>query len=153
MSSLVIERVVAEDGIDDVLTVENVCFSGPWTREMYRREIEQPELSHIYTARDANGVVGFCSCWLVVDEWHINNLGVMPAARRRGVARTLLRHVMDEGARLGALRATLEVRRSNDAARALYAAAGFLEAGVRRAYYTTPIEDAIVLWREGLARA
>ena len=56
-----------------------------------------------------------------------------------------------EGARLGAVRATLEVRRSNDAARQLYERFGFSVAGVRRGYYTKPVEDALVLWRDGLA--
>ena len=60
--------------------------------------------------------------------------------------------VLNEGARLGAHRATLEVRRSNEAARQLYERLGFVAAGVRRAYYTNPIEDALVLWRERLPR-
>ena len=55
-----------------------------------------------------------------------------------------------EGGRLGAHRATLEVRRSNDVARHLYERLGFSTAGVRRAYYTNPVEDALVLWREHL---
>jgi ribosomal-protein-alanine N-acetyltransferase len=60
---------------------------------------------------------------------------------------------LGEGARLGAVRATLEVRRSNEPARLLYERLGFLVAGIRRAYYTKPVEDAIVLWREGLEAA
>ena len=52
--------------------------------------------------------------------------------------------------RLGATRATLEVRRSNEPARVLYERFGFSVAGIRRAYYTKPVEDAIILWREGL---
>ena len=96
----------------------------------------------------------FAACpvlsWKVADELHINNLAVLPANRRAGVATALLNHVMREGARLGAVRATLEVRKSNDAARFLYERLGFALAGVRRAYYSKPDEDAIVLWREGL---
>ena len=51
---------------------------------------------------------------------------------------------------LGARRATLEVRRSNEPARLLYERFGFSVAGVRTAYYTKPVEDALILWREGL---
>jgi ribosomal-protein-alanine N-acetyltransferase len=54
---------------------------------------------------------------------------------------------------MGAQRASLEVRQSNDAARLLYERFGFVVAGVRRAYYTKPVEDALVLWREGLANS
>ena len=86
----------------------------------------------------------------MLDEFHINNLAVDPTWRRVGVARALLTHVLSEGVRLGAHRATLEVRRSNEAAQKLYANFGFSVAGVRRDYYTNPVEDALVLWRERL---
>ena len=75
---------------------------------------------------------------------------VRPEFRRRGIGTALMTFVLNEGTRLGAHRATLEVRRSNEAARQLYERLGFLAAGVRRAYYTNPIEDALVLWRERL---
>ena len=75
----------------------------------------------------------------------------LPAFRRGGVATALLRRVLGDGSKLGAVRATLEVRRSNDTARLLYERLGFSVVGVRRGYYTKPVEDAIVLWREELA--
>src|SRR5262249_8870138 len=86
----------------------------------------------------------------IVDELHINNLAVAPSARRHGVASALLRYVLREGMQLGAARATLEVRRSNEAARALYERFGFAVAGVRHGYYSNPVEDAVVLGRERL---
>ena len=46
--------------------------------------------------------------------------------------------------------ATLEVRRSNVPAQRLYERFGFAVAGVRRGYYSSPVEDALVLWKEGL---
>jgi ribosomal-protein-alanine N-acetyltransferase len=71
--------------------------------------------------------------------------------RREGIASALLARVLQEGVSLGARRATLEVRRSNEPARLLYERFGFSIAGVRRAYYSDPIEDALILWRDGLA--
>ena len=70
---------------------------------------------------------------------------------REGIASALLARVLQEGASLGARRATLEVRRSNEPARLLYERFGFSIAGVRRAYYSDPIEDVLILWRDGLA--
>jgi ribosomal-protein-alanine N-acetyltransferase len=64
------------------------------------------------------------------------------------VASALLEHVLREGVGRGARRATLEVRRSNDAALKLYEKFGFRITAVRRSYYTRPDEDALVLWRE-----
>jgi len=67
------------------------------------------------------------------------------------VGSALLTRVLREGAALGAKRATLEVRRSNQEARALYERFGFAVAAVRRGYYTSPAEDALVLWRDHAA--
>jgi len=138
--------------IDEVMAIEHESFTNPWTREMHLAEQEHRSVAFCYVARDrAGALVGFCSFWRVIDELHINNLAVRPAARRRGVASALLRHILSEGARLGAVRATLEVRRSNAPAHLLYERLGFSVAAVRPDYYTNPVEDALVLSREGLA--
>ena len=137
--------------LDAVLAIEEESFTSPWTREMYLAELENAGVSYCYLARDDAGTaVGFCSFWRVLDELHINNLAVASRFRRRGIATALLTYVLDEGVGLGARRASLEVRRSNEPARVLYERLGFVTAGVRRAYYTNPIEDALILWRENL---
>jgi [ribosomal protein S18]-alanine N-acetyltransferase len=144
-----IETLTAPEQIDEVLIVEEASFTNPWTREMYLSELENRTISFCYLARNDEGlVIGFCSFWRVLDELHINNLAVLPEFRRSGVASTLLAHVLAEGTKLGTHRATLEVRRSNDPARMLYERFGFSVAGVRRGYYTNPVEDALILWRE-----
>jgi ribosomal-protein-alanine N-acetyltransferase len=146
-----IEPLTSPDQIDDVLEIEHASFTNPWTREMYLAELENRGVSFCFLARNDEGeAVGFCSFWRVLDELHINNLAVRPDSRRAGIGTALLTHVLREGARLGARRATLEVRRSNNAARLLYERFGFAVAGVRRGYYTKPLEDALVLWRDGL---
>lgn len=146
-----IEPLTAIDQIDDVLAVEQASFTNPWTREMYVSELANQGVSFCFVARaDDGAVIGFCSFWRVLDELHINNLAVLPDFRRHGVGSQLLARALAEGASLGARRATLEVRRSNDAARLLYERFGFTIAGVRRAYYTNPVEDALILWKDGL---
>jgi len=147
---LVIERVTTMDQIDDVLAIEDASFTNPWTRAMYLAELENPSVSYCYLASQDGRRVGFCSFWRVLDELHINNLAVLPDFRRKGIATALLRQVIAEGAELGARRATLEVRRSNESARLLYERFGFTIAGVRPGYYSKPVEDALVLWRENL---
>ena len=151
MSRFVIEQLSSTADLDAVLAIEAASFTNPWTREMYLIELDNVGVSFCYLARDAAGViVGFCSVWRVMDELHINNLAVNPTHRRQGIGTALLTFVLGEGEKFGARRATLEVRPSNEAARLLYARHGFAAAGVRRAYYTNPIEDALVLWREGV---
>jgi ribosomal-protein-alanine N-acetyltransferase len=139
--------------LDAVLAIEEESFTSPWTREMYMAELENAGVSYCYLARDDGGAaLGFCSFWRVLDELHINNLAVSAQFRRRGIGTALLNYVLDEGRRLGARRASLEVRRSNEPARVLYERLGFTVAGVRRAYYTNPVEDALILWREDLGK-
>jgi [ribosomal protein S18]-alanine N-acetyltransferase len=150
MGPLVIEPLTHAD-IDDVLSIEEAAFTNPWTRAMYLGELENSGVSFCYLARDAERrAVGFCSFWRVLDELHINNLAVLPEWRRAGIGSMLLTFVLNKGVELGATRATLEVRRSNEPARALYERFGFTVSGVRDAYYSKPVEDALVLWRENL---
>jgi [ribosomal protein S18]-alanine N-acetyltransferase len=149
MANWHIEPVSSTSDLDAILAIEAASFTSPWTREMYLAELDNVGVSFCYMARDGEGnVLGFCSFWRVLDELHINNLAVAPEYRRRGVATALLMFVLSEAEKLGARRATLEVRRSNEPARHLYERLGFSAAGVRRAYYSNPVEDAIVLWRE-----
>jgi [ribosomal protein S18]-alanine N-acetyltransferase len=151
MATWQIEPLVTLDQIEEVLEIEQNSFTNPWTREMYHAEFANRGVSFCYVAKnDSNRIVGFCSFWRVVDELHINNLAVAPASRRAGVATALLDRVLKDARYLGATSATLEVRRSNDAARELYERFGFSIVGVRRAYYTKPVEDAIVLRRRNL---
>jgi ribosomal-protein-alanine N-acetyltransferase len=140
--------VTSPTELDAILAVEEASFTNPWTRDMYLAELQHPDVSFIYAARDkGRQIVGFCAFWRVLDELHINNLAVAPARRREGVGSALLDAVLREGVRLGAARATLEVRRSNTVAIDLYKRFGFTVAGVRPGYYTHPDEDALVLWR------
>src|SRR5438874_11485839 len=100
---------------------------------MYLAELENAGISYCYLARTTGfQVAAFCSFWRLVDEVHINNLAVLPEYRRRGAATALLSRVLGDAVRLGAVRATPEVRRSNEPARLLYDRFGFTMAGVRR---------------------
>jgi len=148
--AITVELVTTLDDLTGLLAVEEASFLNPWTREMYLAELENPGVSYLFVAKDPAGrVVGFCGFWRVLDELHINNLAVLPECRLQGIASAILGRILEEGRRAGAGRATLEVRRSNEAARRLYERFGFTVAGVRRGYYRHPEEDALVLWREG----
>src|ERR671922_1090327 len=110
-----IEALASPQQIDDVLSIEEASFTNPWTREMYLADLEKRGISACFLAQDPAGrVVGFCSVWRVADELHINNLAVKPEFRRMGAATALLNHALREGGRLGARRATLEVRRAKE---------------------------------------
>ena len=145
-----IERMGGDDDLTGVLEVENESFTNPWTREMYSWELQNRSVCHIFVVRTPDcTVAGFCAFWLVFDEIHINNVAMRPKFRGLGIGSALLHHVLAEARNLGARRATLEVRASNEGARRLYDRLGFYVAGTRRNYYSHPVEDALILWRDG----
>jgi ribosomal-protein-alanine N-acetyltransferase len=146
-----IQRTLSDADLDAIVAIEKASFTNPWTREMYLRELQNPDVSFLYVLRVPEaGVVAFCSFWLVLDEVHINNLAVRGDFRAQGVGTALLQHVLQAGAGRGAQRATLEVRRSNAPARRLYERLGFEVAATRPNYYVSPPEDALILWRGAL---
>jgi ribosomal-protein-alanine N-acetyltransferase len=144
-----IEPLAGEKDLEGVLEVEAESFTNPWTRDMYAWELQNRSLCHILIVRtDECPVAGFCAFWLVFDEIHINNLAMRPEFRAQGIGTALLQHALATAKELGARRATLEVRASNAQARRLYERLGFYVAGTRRNYYTNPVEDALILWRD-----
>lgn len=136
-----------------IVEIERASFADPWSRESFAALLANPNVCFRVASVDPpgdahrSGVVGYVVAWLVVDEAEIANLAVEPAARRSGAGRLLLDSALGEAAARGVRTVYLEVRESNEAARSLYASRGFDEVGRRRAYYTHPREDALVLRR------
>ena len=149
MALIQIERVTTPEGLDGVLEIEQASFNNPTTREWYERELARPEVCFLYVLRTPEvPVAAFCAFWRVADQAHINNFAVRPDLRGRGLGLQLLEGVIVEARRLGAASLALEVRRSNVAAQHLYLRAGFHEEGIRKSYYTQPVEDALVLVKQ-----
>jgi ribosomal-protein-alanine N-acetyltransferase len=87
--------------------------------------------------------VAFLLAWSVADELHLLDMASHPEARRQGHARRLLAELVNHAQRHHQRLVLLEVRRSNQAAIALYESAGFETTGVRRGYYSDTGEDAL----------
>ena len=148
MNATLVERLSGPADLDAVIAIEDASFRNPTSRAWYEQELERPDVCLIYVIRTPGiAVAGYCAFWRVMDETHINNLAIRPDLRRQGLGRQLLAVVIEAASATGAGRITLEVRRSNDAALHLYQQAGFEVAGVRRLYYTQPVEDALLLSR------
>ena len=140
-----IGRMTSEE-IDAVSQLERLCFSLPWSREALRLEVEKNKCAKYFSVKADGLVVGYGGMWLILDEAHITNVAVHPDYRRRGLGRLIMRTLMEEAARLGIERMTLEVRVSNRPAIRLYESLGFEEGGLRKGYYSNNREDALIMW-------
>ena len=92
-------------------------------------------------------LVGYLFAVIIPDEAHVGNLAVAPAERRHGVAQELLDQLVKDGRKSGVRRVTLEVRASNHGARNFYYKNHFIDIAIRKNYYRSPVEDAIVMYR------
>jgi ribosomal-protein-alanine N-acetyltransferase len=130
-----------------IIEIERLAFDSPWSLDSFVRELSLPFSRLIVASSSAIGderLVGFLCRWLVADECHILNLAVHPRMRRKGIADQLMRNALAEAKTRKAQVVSLEVRRSNLAARGLYRKFDFEERRLRRNYYG-PGEDAIVM--------
>jgi len=128
-----------------IIEIERLAFPAPWTLASFQRELTLP-FSRIVLAVPGDGasVAGFLCRWLIADECHVLNIAVHPDSRRLGIGSVLLSEAISEAKSTRANVITLEVRRSNLAARQLYRKFEFEERRLRRHYYG-PGEDAIVM--------
>jgi len=133
------------DRMDELVAMEKRCFSDPWTRAMFRSEIEVAGGTYARGAFVGETLVGYSFAVLIADEAHLGNLAVDPGYRRRGIAQSLLGDLLTAAQREGARRVTLEVRESNAIARNFYSRNGFVDIAIRKSYYRNPVEDAIVM--------
>lgn len=124
--------------------VEAACFAQPWSANSLEL-LTKDGIGVGFACMDGDRVVAYGGMICAVDEGQITNIAVLPDYRRRGmgdaIVRALLRYAKDE--KLDTV--TLEVRASNAAAIALYRRNGFSEAGRRKAFYTKPTEDAMIM--------
>jgi ribosomal-protein-alanine N-acetyltransferase len=133
------------DDVADVHRIESASFPMPWPDYAFRQEIQTNRLAHYLVARAGDETIGYGGMWLMVDEAHVTTFAVLPGWRRRGAGATLMLALMHVALDLNARMVTLEVRLSNQPARALYGRFGFRPVGIRPRYYSDNNEDALIM--------
>jgi len=141
----IIIRTPRTGDLDQVAAMERRSFADPWAREALAQELTADRLRLPLVAEVQGRIVGYLMAWKIVDQLHVLNIASEPDFRRRGVGTALLRAAAREAAAAGMVEVTLEVRASNQAARAFYLGHGFQETGLRRGYYADNGEDAIIM--------
>ena len=144
---LQLRRLEAED-LDAVEAIERESYRTPWSRSMFDAELRKPSSLALGAFAAADVLVGYAFVSRYVDAWHVMNVAVADAYRRRGVASALLERLFEVTGADPRRGYTLEVRVSNAGAIRLYERLGFEARGIRRGYYTDNREDALIMWRE-----
>ena len=141
-------RRLEQRDLDTVEEIERASYPTPWSRSMFAAELRKPSSIALGAYLDEGRLVGYAFVSRYVDAWHVMNVAVSPAFRRRGIASTLLQRLFEVTASDPRRGYTLEVRVSNAEAIRLYERLGFESRGIRRGYYTDNREDALIMWRD-----
>ncbi|MBP8000342.1 MAG: ribosomal protein S18-alanine N-acetyltransferase [Chloroflexi bacterium] len=132
--------------IEPVLVIERASFPTAWSASGYEYELTGNAVAHYVVLTDEQGaIVGYAGYWLLADELHVSIIAVDPPSRGRGLGELLLLQLLFAAYDHAAVLATLEVRRSNEAAQALYRKYGFDLVGLRPRYYHDTNEDACIM--------
>lgn len=142
----VIRDMVMGD-IPPVLEIEKASYPAPWTDKAFANEIASRSSVSI-VAMETTSLVGYLVAWIVVDHVHIANIAVVVNHRHRGIGSVMMRWLLAESKQTGCVASTLEVRKSNKAARAMYSQLGYRSVAIRKLYYRTPLEDAVVMLKQ-----
>lgn len=137
------------DDLDAICAIADASFPSPWSREAFASEIGRPGVV-LNVLRESPTTVpcAFIHYWLVYDEVQLHNIAVMPTERGKGYALALMRDLVAFAQRERAVFVSLEVRRGNARAIALYQGMGFAPVGVRARYYSDNQEDALMMLLE-----
>lgn len=135
--------------LDQVVAIDQASFSLPWPASSFQFELNQNQSSRCWVAEYPSGsnakVIAMAVVWFIIDEVHIATIAVLPEFRRMKIGQKLLAAILKDAVASGAAHAFLEVRATNQAARAMYQKFGFRDVGKRPHYYSDTLEDAILM--------
>ena len=131
-------REALRSDIEGIYQIETACFSTPWSKEALLDDLE---------AEDGK-IIGYAGSWLVLDEGQITNIAIHPEHRRAGYGSKMTRKLTQMLRKQGMKHIFLEVRVSNIAAQAMYRRLGFTAVGVRKQFYSDPVEDGLIMRKE-----
>nr|WP_296155814.1 ribosomal protein S18-alanine N-acetyltransferase [uncultured Blautia sp.] len=139
-------REMLVEDLDQVVEIENSLFSVPWTKEGFFTFLIKEE-NMFFVVEEKGKILGYCSMQTVLDEGDILNVAVRRERQKEGIGYFLVDSMLMMAEARGIRTVHLEVREGNDTARRLYQRLGFAEDGLRKNYYTDPLENAVLMTR------
>lgn len=128
--------------IADVAEIERQCFSSPWSEEQLAEELKN-DCARFFVAVENGRAVGYAGLYAVCGEGDVARVAVLPEYRKSGIAKAILQQAFTDDI----TEIFLDVRESNIPAINLYHSLGFADIGIRKAYYTHPTENAVLMKR------
>lgn len=145
--SIEITRMVMDD-INEILSIENLLFPLPWSRDTFMRELQLP-ISRNLVAKIHKGILneiaGYMTYWILPEEVHVHKIAVRKDLQKSGIASKLMVEMIRLSYEEDAAFCILEVGQFNEGAKKLYEKFGFTVREVRSKYYTESGEDALVM--------
>lgn len=144
-------RRMREEDLDRVAEIEKENFSTPWSRKSFSDFLKREDTYFLVAEREEAGeteICGYIGAYGIPDEGDITNVSVQKEYRRAGIGRKIVDELIRVTVAAGIKRLFLEVRESNDPAIRLYEHAGFVRCGLRKNYYTSPVENAVIMMRD-----
>lgn len=135
------------ENLDSLYALECMSFTKPWSWKAFADDLSNENACYTLLCEDTT-VIGYCAFWQAEDIADITNVAVHPDYRRRGLGKKLIEESVRKAEQRGVHQLFLEVRVSNEAARALYTACGFSKVGLRKKYYADNNEDALIMVKE-----
>ena len=138
-------REMEIDDLPQVMEIERGIFTTEaWTEEGFFTFLIRKDTLFL-VAEEKQEILGYCGILMVLDEGDITNVAVKTSRRKEGIGTFLMRSLMLLAKELGISTVHLEVREGNTEAVRLYERLGFQKDGIRKDYYTEPVENAVLM--------
>ena len=141
-------REALRSDIEGIYQIERACFSTPWSKEALLDDLEVEDKLYLVAEAEDGKIIGYAGSWLVLDEAQITTTAIHPEYRRAGYGAKMTRKLTQMLRKRGMKHIFLEVRVSNIAAQAMYRRLGFTAVGVRKQFYSDPVEDGLIMTKE-----
>ncbi len=135
---------MCQDHIQDLVALEEQCFSSPWTAGGFTAELDNPRAVFLVAVAN-NQLLGYMGFHNTFGEGYVTNIAVFPHHRGKGIGEALINRAIEIVHSLNMEFLSLEVRASNSKAISLYNKTGFTLVGSRKNAYDKPCEDGLVM--------
>ncbi len=142
---MILREMLVED-LDKVMEIEEDLFAVPWTKEGYFTFLTRKDAMFL-VVEEKGEILGYCGLLMVLDEGDVTNVAVRRDRQREGIGNFLMESMLRLAYEQGIRTVHLEVRAGNSVAVRLYERLGFVKDGIRKGYYTDPVEDAVLMTR------